>query len=87
MNEDDRIRLVAMLEAADWEDLVPRLLAVTNYYLSTRHATLPGHRKPHDIVTEAVNDVVSGTHEPSILRTLYHILSARIAYLVYRDSK
>jgi hypothetical protein len=86
MNEDDQKRLRAMLESADWTELTTRLLGAARFCLARNHRRVGLHgTTPEQFVMRAVMEVLGGTYEPVILRSLFDIIAARIAYLIYHD--
>jgi hypothetical protein len=87
MNEDDRKRLRAMIEGADWPDLTTRLLGVARFCLAQNDRRLAGsHGTTADqFVMRAVMDVLRETYEPVLMRSLFDIIATRIAYLIYVD--
>jgi len=77
-----------MIEAADWSDLTPRLLVWTSFRLSKYKRTAGRFgTEPHQFVTRAVGDLLEERYEPTIIRSLFQVLAARIAVLVHLDAE
>lgn len=77
-----------MIEAADWSDLTPRLLVWTSFRLSKYKRTAGRFgTEPHQFVTRAVSDLLEERYEPTIIRSLFQVLAARIAALVHLDAE
>jgi hypothetical protein len=89
MDEDDRNRLRAMLESADWTELTTRLIAYARFCLAREGRRAGPHgTTPEQFVMRGVKDVLGGTtYEPILMRSLFDIVAARVAYLIYVDVK
>lgn len=83
----DRDPFMRMLKEADWDDLVPRLLAVAN-----RRLTLKYHRSKgrngwtcDDFVREGIGRMIEGLEAVDLNESLYTNFARSIVKLIERD--
>ena len=84
MNEPDH-RLKELLEAADWTDLLPRLLSYAAYRLATRGVRIGKYKKTSgQYVHRAIYEVLEGKHRYQG-GTLFAFISAVTNIVIDRD--
>ncbi|HEX7830367.1 MAG TPA: hypothetical protein VF787_11965, partial [Thermoanaerobaculia bacterium] len=82
------VPLWKQIEAADWSDLTPRLLAYTRMRLSRHGVAALGYgREPSDYVQQAVVLFLEGTRTPSGNRTLFEFLCGVVNSLISHEAE